>query len=72
MRRFGAFRALLAAALVAAFLVAYFLDRTDETLKGALIAAFSAAWGYWLGSSQGAAENRETLNRMAEGPKETP
>lgn len=70
MRRFGAFRAFLASCLVAAFVTAYFLDTSDETLKGALIAAFSAAWGYWLGSSQGAAENREALNRLAEAPKD--
>ncbi len=38
-------------------------------MKGALIAAFAGAWGYWLGSSQGAHENREALNKQLEKTK---
>jgi hypothetical protein len=33
---------------------AYSEDVADATMKGALIGAFSGAWGYYLGSSRGA------------------
>jgi hypothetical protein len=64
-------RAVVALVIILAFLAAYFLDPSD-TMKGALIAAFAGAWGFYLGSSKGAQENRETLNRLAQGPKELP
>lgn len=60
-------RAVVALLIIGAFLAAYLLDPADETMKGALIAAFAGAWGYYLGSSQGAHENREALNRIVEG-----
>lgn len=59
-------RAVVALTIIAGFLAAYFSDPHDDTMKGALIAAFAGAWGYYLGSSKGAAENRETLNRVAD------
>lgn len=51
-------RAIVALGLIGAFLYAYFTEPESETMKGALIAAFSAAWGFYLGSSKGAHENR--------------
>jgi len=32
-------------------------------MKGAMIAGFGAAYGYWLGSSRGSAEKSEILSR---------
>lgn len=58
-------RAAIALLLITAFLVAYFLRPTD-VMSGALLAAFAAAWGYYLGSSKGASENRDALNRMSD------
>ena len=60
------FRGLITVVIVVGFFVAYFMEPSNETMKGALIAAFAGAWGYWLGSSHGAAENREALNRVIE------
>lgn len=57
------FRQFITTLIVGGYFVAYFISPGDETMKGALIAAFAGAWGYWLGSSQGAHENREALNR---------
>lgn len=38
-------------AIMAGFFWAYALDPHDQVMKGALIGAFAAAWGYWLGYS---------------------
>lgn len=57
--------AVISVLIIGLFTVAYLRNPSDQTLVGALIAAFSAAWGYYLGSSKGAAENRETLNHLA-------
>lgn len=35
----------------------------DETMTGALIAAFAGAWGYYLGSSSGTAKNAENVGK---------
>lgn len=45
---------LIAFAVMSLFAFAYTQAPQDETLRGALIAAFSASWGYYLGSSNGA------------------
>ncbi len=58
-------RAVISLIIIAAFLVAYFIDRSD-IMQGALIGAFSGSWGYYLGSSKGATDNRQALNRIAE------
>lgn len=58
-------KACIAGALILLFALAYAHDPDDDTLKGALIGAFAAAWGYYLGSSKGASENRDTLNAIA-------
>jgi hypothetical protein len=63
-------RAVIALVIITGFFVAYAQDPSDDTMKGALIAAFAGAWGYFLGSSKGAHENREALNRHLS--KDTP
>ena len=52
--------------IIALFAYAFIHNPTDDTLKGALIAAFAGAWGYYLGSSKGAVENREQLNKQSD------
>jgi hypothetical protein len=56
-------RDVLALILVGAFVVAYFHYPAElgETLKN----AFLVAVAYYLGSSKGAAENRDVLNEVA-------
>lgn len=56
-------RAMVAAVIIVGFFVAYFLDPTNDIFRGAIVAAFATAVGYYLGSSQGAHENREHMNR---------
>lgn len=51
----------LSFALIAMFAWAYAFDPSDEAMKGALIAAFAAAYGYWLGSSSGSARKTDLL-----------
>lgn len=51
-------RAIVVLLIFLFFGVAYAQNPTDETLKGALIAAFSGAWGFYLGSSRSAGEIR--------------
>ena len=36
--------------LIALFGYAYMQDPADQAMKGAIIAAFSAAYGFWIGS----------------------
>ena len=38
--------------LIVVFGYAYYQDPSDQAMKGAIIAAFSAAYGFWLGSQQ--------------------
>lgn len=57
-------QAMIAGFIILLFGAAYMKEPTDDTMKGALIAAFAGAWGYYLGSSKGASENRETLNDL--------
>lgn len=41
-------------------------QRSADTFDGALIAAFSAVVGFWIGSSSGAQKNAATIARQAE------
>lgn len=50
-------RLLITLLLIGLFAWAYSANTGDDTMKGALIAAFAGAWGYWLGSSRGSADN---------------
>lgn len=58
-------KSMIATLIIVAFFVAYFRN-PDDTMKGALLAAFAASWGYYLGSSKGAAENRVALNKVTD------
>lgn len=58
-------------ALIALFAFAYFKNTDDEMFKGALIAAFSAAYGYWLGSSSGSKQNGDIVRQIAAQPSVT-
>lgn len=64
--------AAVAGTIIVGFFAAYFSDPSDETMKGALIAAFAGAWGFYLGSSQGARDSREALHRQIERQAGTP
>lgn len=60
------FRAVISVVIVVGFFAAYFMEPGNETMEGALIAAFAGAWGYWLGSSKGAHDTREIMGRAFE------
>lgn len=45
---------IIAFAVIGLFAFAFAQDPADETMKGALIAGFAGAWGFFLGSSNGA------------------
>lgn len=49
--------------VISLFGVAYWRNSENEMLIGALISAFTGAVGYWLGSSKGAQDNRDQLNK---------
>jgi hypothetical protein len=54
--------AMVSVIIIGGFFVAFFMNPADQTFRGAIVTAFAAAWGFWLGSSRGAHENREHLN----------
>jgi hypothetical protein len=58
-------------ALIALFAAAFFSNPSDEQFRGALIGAFAAAYGYWLGSSSGSKQNGDVVRRIAEQPTVT-
>ena len=51
----------LSGVLIVMFAGAFAFDPNDDAMKGALIAAFSAAYGYWLGSSSGSARKTDLM-----------
>ena len=50
----------VATALIGLFTVAYFVN-PGEQKEGALIAAFAAAWGYFIGRTKTSKEDRDQL-----------
>lgn len=64
------FRQVVSLFVMAGFAWAYLADPTDASLRSTLSNAFVAVIAYWIGSSQGAHENREALNKLHE--KDTP
>lgn len=56
-------KAVIAFAIIGLFGYAYINHPTD-LMAGALIAAFSGAWGYYLGSSQGAGKARDQVAQV--------
>lgn len=55
-------RFVIAYSIVLGFAAAYVYN-PSETMNGALIAAFAGAWGFYLGSSSGAAVAREQVTK---------
>jgi len=56
-------RSVVSLITIGGFFAAYFID-PSEIFAGAIVASFTQAVSYFLGSSQGASENRETLNKL--------
>jgi len=50
-------------ALIGLFAYAYISNPADESMKGALIAAFAAAYGYWIGANQQSAKSTENTGK---------
>lgn len=53
----------MALLLIGLFAWAFAEKPDDETMRGALIGAFAAAWGYYLGSSRQSNEKTEQLTQ---------
>lgn len=62
---------IIALLIIGYFGVAYLIDPADETMKGALIAAFAGAWGFFLGSSSGSKANGDIIRQIAKQPTVT-
>lgn len=63
--QFADARFVIAVIVLGMFAWALSVDPDDATMKGALIAGFAGAWGYFLGSSSGS-ERKTAL--LAAGP----
>jgi hypothetical protein len=63
-------RATVVLLIFALFAWAFYNAPTDETIKGALIAAFSGAWGYYLGSNVSSREVRDQARRATDQARE--
>jgi hypothetical protein len=55
-------RFIIAYTIIIGFAAAYVHD-PSETMTGALIGAFAGAWGFYLGSSRGAASANESVGK---------
>lgn len=55
-------RFVIAYTVILGFAAAY-IHSPDDTMKGALIAAFAGAWGYYLGSSSSSNTVREQVGK---------
>jgi hypothetical protein len=55
-------RVLVTLILICLFGYAYVREPGDEAMKGALIAAFAAAYGYWIGANQSSAKATENTS----------
>ena len=60
--KFGDPRFVIAYTIILLFAGAYVFKPTD-TMNGALIAAFAGAWGWYLGSSSGAAKASDNAGK---------
>lgn len=52
--------------LILLFAYAYIQDTSDEAMKGALIAAFAAAYGYWIGAAKANEQATENTGKAFE------
>ena len=55
-------RFVIAFTIILLFAGAY-IFHPSETMNGTLIAAFAGAWGFYLGSSSGAAKNADNVGK---------
>lgn len=55
-------RFVIAYTIIVGFAAAY-VHNPDDTMKGALIAAFAGAWGYFLGSSSSSGVIRDQVGK---------
>lgn len=67
---------IIAYTIIVGFAFAYYRD-PDDTMKGALIAAFAGAWGYYLGSSNSSNHIRDQMDKalslgLANAPERKP
>jgi hypothetical protein len=72
VERFATPQFVISFMLVSLFTGAYVMHPNDGTLNGAIIAAFSAAWGYYIGSSKGTNTQADNLGKvldLANSPK---
>lgn len=58
-------QSVIAMAIIGMFGAAY-IHNPDDTMKGALIAAFAGAWGFYLGSSNGARSANARADKTAD------
>lgn len=74
MKEIG-FREFVAGGLLLLFAWAFYLNSHDETIIGALLTGFAAAWGFYLGGSKvgsdTAAKNADTVAAQAQVATET-
>ncbi len=63
VERFATPQFVISFMLVGLFTGAYIAHPNDGTLNGAIIAAFSAAWGYYIGSSKGSLTQTENVGK---------
>ena len=56
-------RFLISLIVLGIFAWAFGENVTDDTMKGAIIGALNVVAGYWLGSSSGAAQHRDTQEK---------
>lgn len=57
---------MIALSIIGLFGWAYAKNMNDDTMKGALIAGFAGAWGYYLGSSNTASRANDRADRGAD------
>lgn len=62
---------LIAVGILSLFAISYASNTNDETLKGALIAGFAGAWGYFLGSSDAGKRAGDRADKAIEVAHET-
>lgn len=58
-------RLLVSLFIMGLFAWAYAENVADETMKGAIIAAFAGAWGFWIGSSRTSERDEQATKNTA-------
>lgn len=65
-------RLIISFALIILFAFAFFKHPDNGLIVGALIASFTTAVNWWLGSSQGSADKSTIIENMGTGPSGYP